>query len=289
MTKVVYPPFFFFNLRKIVSLYMDFTNMDVDDKLKKYEEYNSEIDLAKPLPVDYLNYSPLTQTAKPEIQNTALYTPAPLVTKYIPQTEVEFVKSDRVQGLVNAKIDYKPEGKVDVKKVDVKKYDTISNVIDKMPDLKKITKSQKEILDSIDNTGYDSDVKDYLKLLAYKESRFDPNVINKYNYKGLYQFGNKALEWTKTKVKDYISDINVQHAAAVELRRLNTIGLDKYIGKTFGGITMTKNNMAAAAHLGGRGNLMKFINSNGKNDFKDGKEGDKYRTPISHYLKVFSK
>lgn len=265
---------------------MDLTQLSADEKLEKYLKFNSN-QVQQNTAQEYINYTPLKSVGKQDIDTNIPQVKPLVMNKPARQSERDFILNDSTMGLVNAKVTYDKKGDATVKQVDMRQFDSVKPIIDKLPDLKKITGSQKQVLDSIDKTKYDTETKNYLKLLAYRESTYNPNITNKYGYTGLYQFGDEALDWVGIKKSDYKSDMNKQHEAAVKLRDLNLKGLEQYIGKTIGGIKMTKNNMAAASHLGGQGNLLKFIKSNGKDVFKDGKAGDKNRTPITAYLKHF--
>ena len=58
--------------------------------------------------------------------------------------------------------------------------------------------------------------------------------------------------------------------------------LDKYIGKSINGVTVTREGMFAVAHLGGRGALKQYLTSNGK---KNG--SDQNGTSWADYMKRF--
>lgn len=270
---------------------MDITELSAEDKFNIFNDRYSNINLEDiPNHVNYLDYAPITNKAvipQSRVNDVhSMFKPLVMETKPRVQTEQEFIDNDKTNGLVNAKVDYDGD-KVKWQQVNFNRPNT--SIISKFTDFKNgLSDKHKAILDSIDHTNYDDETKDYLKLLAYKESRLRPDVTNKYGYTGLYQFGKSALKAVGISKDDYSNSVSKQHEAAAKLRALNLSKLEKYVGKTYGGITMTRNNLAAAAHLGGEGNLIKFIKSDGKIDFKDGRVGDKHRTPISHYLKFFS-
>jgi hypothetical protein len=56
-----------------------------------------------------------------------------------------------------------------------------------------------------------------------------------------------------------------------------------YVGKVIGGVKVTESGLVAAAHLGGAGNVMKFLCSDGENVFADANN-----VPITKYMKQFS-
>lgn len=154
----------------------------------------------------------------------------------------------------------------------------------KQKDIKPIKQKsypKNHITAEIDNMGIDNQQKEYLKLLGKLESGYNSQIENKQGYAGLYQFGADALSAVGLTKNQYINDSMLQHGAALKLANINTRGLEKYYGKTFNGILLNKYNLAAAAHLGGRGNLNKLLS--GKiTDFKDANG-----TSIISRLKLF--
>ncbi len=79
----------------------------------------------------------------------------------------------------------------------------------------------------------------------------------------------------------------MQEKAFIALCKVNKFILRKDIkrsvGKTINGIKITESGILAAAHLGGAGNVKKFLRSNGSQCFSDA-----YGTSLSSYLKKFS-
>ncbi len=61
-------------------------------------------------------------------------------------------------------------------------------------------------------------------------------------------------------------------------------GLDKYIGKSIKGVTVTYSGLVAVAHLGGKGGLKKFLKTGGQYDPHDGSDTRK-GTHLSDYLR----
>ncbi len=260
---------------------MDLDELTPEQKLQKYSSFNPEAISSNSF-VDYVSNNsdnadnesdkpkdPISPyiSSKLKEKNHVLY--APTSNQFdLGNTKFSLDKNK------NLKMEEVDKGQLDIKGVEPYR--------DKMPNLKTIAPKQKEVIDSIDNTKFDPEMKKYLKLLAYRESDYDPTAKNQFGYVGLYQFGKEALDWTGIKKSDYLSNINTQHEAAAKLGELNFKGLEDYVGRTIDGIRMTKSGLMAAAHLGGRGNLLKFIKSDGKDIFKDGNG-----LPITSYLKYF--
>jgi hypothetical protein len=135
---------------------------------------------------------------------------------------------------------------------------------------------------------------EFLFHLSLRESSHDWKVINKYGYMGLFQIGRPALKdlgiYHITPYKfannPEIFPIDLQKKVVKRLLKRNQEILKyhwKYVGCNIGGVDITKSGILAAAHLAGAGNVIKFLESNGKQDFADG-----YGTKITDYLKEFS-
>jgi len=142
----------------------------------------------------------------------------------------------------------------------------------------------------------------FFKALGGRESSGNYGAKNKYGYLGKYQFGKTALQdlgyrdkngnWTgKNGVNseaDFLKAPEVQENAMKEFtqlqwKRLKGLGADKYIGQTVGGIKITKSGLVAAAHLGGPGNVVKFLKTGGQNVFRDGNG-----VPVTQYMAKFA-
>ena len=162
-----------------------------------------------------------------------------------------------------------------------KQSEGVKSPDDKISKLSTISIKPNQITADIDKLNVDNDAKNYLKRLAKIESGFNPKAINQFGYKGLYQFGDSAFKTLGVNPNDYMNNVQVQHKAALDLANRNVSGLDKYYGQTINGIKLNKYNLAAAAHLAGRGNLLKVL-SGRIPDFKDGNG-----TSIFTYLKKF--
>ena len=57
----------------------------------------------------------------------------------------------------------------------------------------------------------------------------------------------------------------------------------EYLHSTIKDIYITKSGLLAASHLGGPGNVKKFLETKGEDDFADA-----YKTKISEYLEKFN-
>jgi len=128
----------------------------------------------------------------------------------------------------------------------------------------------------------------FKEAIGFKESRGNYSVINKYGYLGKYQFGKSALKAIGVQdYCDFIENTHLQEKAFSALASRNKGRLAYYIntyeGKYIGGIKITESGILAAAHLGGAGNVKKYLKSGGSHVFKDA-----FGTSIKYYLKKFS-
>jgi hypothetical protein len=156
---------------------------------------------------------------------------------------------------------------------------------------------------------------DYLDSLGRRESSNNYSNVNPWGYLGRYQFGEaalgscqlfrgdhlgtKKLDWVGTWL-DEASDFNVSSKddflashpiQEFAIRRFNELqwasiihlGLTKYIGKSIGGILITRSGMLGGAHLVGPGKLKRFLVSNGNDVPVDGNG-----TEITEYISLFS-
>lgn len=256
-------------------------DLSPESKLQKYNELNGSKNAG------YIEYIPQkTQDIEEEdsvIDFSSYVTnglfkrqPAPLQTRSKqPQTDkVEELWVDPEDAINYDSVEFKNAEETEIKRAE--------NVNMNSWTLPNLGKSAKQIVASIDNSKYDVDMKRYLKQLASYESDFDPTVVNRYGYAGLYQFGNSTLAGVGIKKRDYMGSVELQHEAAVRLANSNYKALKKYEGRVVNGIKATKFGIMAAAHLGGSGNVENLFESNGKIDFKDGN-----KVPITRYLKNF--
>lgn len=124
--------------------------------------------------------------------------------------------------------------------------------------------------------------------LAFKESQGRYNVVNRYGYMGKYQFGKSTLRVMGIKdTEAYLHNPKLQEKSFEALLSINKYILrneiKKYENQNIGGVKITESGVLAAAHLGGAGSVLKYLNSNGANEFRDGNG-----TSVKKYLKMFA-
>ncbi len=128
----------------------------------------------------------------------------------------------------------------------------------------------------------------FKEAIGFKESRGNYSTVNKFGYLGKYQFGKSALKAIGIyDYSDFVKDSYLQEKAFCTLASRNKGRLEYYIknysGKYVGGVKITESGILAAAHLGGVGNVKKYLRSGGANVFRDA-----FGTSIRYYLKKFS-
>lgn len=128
----------------------------------------------------------------------------------------------------------------------------------------------------------------FRQALGFKESRNRYHVTNKYGYLGKYQFGKSTLRRLKVRnIENFLKDPEQQEQAFEALCSLNKYILRKDIKRSVGtkinGILITESGILAAAHLGGAGNVKKYLRSGGSNDVSDA-----FGTSIQNYMILFS-
>ncbi len=128
----------------------------------------------------------------------------------------------------------------------------------------------------------------FKEALGFKESRGDYHIVNDYGYMGKYQFSRATLQMLGFRnTENFLFDTRQQEAAFLAYTSLNKWVLrrdiERYAGKTIGGVKVTESGILAAAHLAGAGNVKKFLRSGGENGFSDANG-----TSIRYYLKKFS-
>ncbi len=129
---------------------------------------------------------------------------------------------------------------------------------------------------------------DFCKDLGFQESSNNYKAVNRLGYLGKYQFGSSTLRWVGVKNKtEFLNNPLLQERALKALISKNKYLLRNYIkvynGKFIGGVRISESSLIAAAHLGGAGNVKKFLDSNGRIIFKDANN-----TAITKYMKKFS-
>ncbi len=128
----------------------------------------------------------------------------------------------------------------------------------------------------------------FREAVGFKESRSRYHIKNKFGYIGKYQFGKSTLRRLKIYNTDnFLRNSEQQEKAFKALCALNKHILRKDIkrsvGKKINGIEITESGILAAAHLGGAGNVKKFLRSGGINN-----SSDAFGTSIQNYMKKFS-
>lgn len=133
----------------------------------------------------------------------------------------------------------------------------------------------------IDQTDY------FLNAIAYSESSNRYKVTNRFGYMGKYQFHKQTLKDLGYNVsrKEFLNSPELQEQAMMDLLSSNKKALGSRIqrweGRKVKGVRITESGILAAAHLGGVGNLINFMEND--EDFKDGNG-----TSIVKYLTKFS-
>jgi hypothetical protein len=132
----------------------------------------------------------------------------------------------------------------------------------------------------------------FLDALAQRESSGRADVINSYGAMGKYQFTKSTLKSLgyDVSVRKFANNpgefsLKMQEEAVRKLIKSNSKVLEdvinKYSGRVYKGILISKSGIIAAAHLAGAFNVKKF--------FKYGYDPhDAYGTNLTDYLKRFS-
>ncbi|MCG2430794.1 hypothetical protein [Aequorivita xiaoshiensis] len=123
--------------------------------------------------------------------------------------------------------------------------------------------------------------------LGFSESSGNYKAVNRLGYMGKYQFGRSTLNWVGIyNTTQFLNSPLLQERAFKALISKNKWVLrdyiDQYVGQTISGIKISESGLVAAAHLGGAGNVKKFLDSKGEIVFRDAN-----RVPITKYMKRF--
>lgn len=123
--------------------------------------------------------------------------------------------------------------------------------------------------------------------LGFSESSGNYRAVNRLGYLGKYQFGRSTLRWLGIyNTSHFLNSPLLQEEAFKALISKNKWVLrdyiDKFSGQTINGVKITESGLLAAAHLGGAGNVKKFLDSNGKIVFEDANH-----IQITNYMKRF--
>ena len=105
---------------------------------------------------------------------------------------------------------------------------------------------------------------------------------------GKYQFGRGTLKLIGVyNTRSFIKDPNIQEKAfEANLSRNKWVlrrDIKRFVGRTIGGVEVTESGILAAAHLGGPGNVKKYLRSYGANVFSDA-----YGSSVRYYMKKFA-
>jgi hypothetical protein len=153
---------------------------------------------------------------------------------------------------------------------------------------------------------------DWMSALGHNESGNNYSFVSSLGYLGRFQFGEEALKaigfyggdntssidfigsWTATAAaygvfdkSAFLASPAAQDAAAnawfskIE-SDVKALGLDRYEGRTVGGVEVTTSGLLAGAHLVGVWALKSYLESGGAIDTVDG-----YGTPVSAYVSKF--
>jgi len=176
----------------------------------------------------------------------------------------------------------------------------------KLSDVNIIDKTSKEIVDDKIKDMSINQNYEFLNALAERESsnnwkaskggfiKTKSGKLNKVDYVGKYQFGYYAFkDIGKEPIyhEDFKKNPNIyteseQDKDMIKLLKKNKHYLRKYlylIGKEIKGIKITESGLLAASHLVGNEKVKKFLETDGKIDYKDGNG-----VPCSSYLKKFA-
>jgi hypothetical protein len=128
----------------------------------------------------------------------------------------------------------------------------------------------------------------FKEAVGFKESQGKYHVVNTLGYMGKYQFGKGTLKLIGVyNTWDFMSDPSIQEKAfEANLSRNKWVlrrDIKRFVGKTIAGVKVTESGILAAAHLGGPGNVKKFLRSHGSNTFSDA-----YGSSVRYYMKKFS-
>ncbi len=123
--------------------------------------------------------------------------------------------------------------------------------------------------------------------LGFSESSGNYRAVNRLGYLGKYQFGRSTLNWVGIyNTSRFLNSPLLQEKAFEALISKNKWVLRDYIdrfnGHSINGVKITESGLLAAAHLGGAGNVIKFLDSNGEVVFEDANH-----IPITKYMKRF--
>lgn len=128
----------------------------------------------------------------------------------------------------------------------------------------------------------------FTQAVGFKESRNRYHIVNKFGYLGKYQFGKSTLRRLKiSNIEGFLRNPEQQEKAFKALCSLNKHilrnDIKRSVGKEINGVVITESGILAAAHLGGAGNVKKYLRSGGATNTSDA-----FGTSIQNYMSKFS-
>lgn len=157
------------------------------------------------------------------------------------------------------------------------------------------TQPNKKLVYTVSQNKYDTLYPPFLgksftgfkQAIAFKESRGQIDIINKFGYLGKFQFGKTTLKALGiTNIEYFLQNEELQDKAFESLLARNKSILQKqitqYAGKTINNVVITESGLLAAAHLGGPGSVKRYLKTNGRYRAKDS-----FGTSIKSYIKKF--
>nr|WP_315123999.1 peptidoglycan-binding protein LysM [uncultured Capnocytophaga sp.] len=128
----------------------------------------------------------------------------------------------------------------------------------------------------------------FKEALAYRESRSNYFIVNRFGYMGKYQFGKRALRFLGvTDFQQFLNSPAQQERVFVMSLQYSKwflhAEIKQFAGKTINGIAITESGILAAAHLAGTHSVKKFFKNRGNYSFTDGNG-----TTLQNYLKHFA-
>jgi len=128
----------------------------------------------------------------------------------------------------------------------------------------------------------------FKEAVGFKESQGRYSVVNTFGYMGKYQFGRGTLKLIGVyNTRTFMNDPNIQEKAfEANLSRNKWVlrrDIKRFTGRVIGGVKVTESGILAAAHLGGPGNVKKFLRSYGATVFSDA-----YGSSVRYYMKKFA-
>jgi len=128
----------------------------------------------------------------------------------------------------------------------------------------------------------------FKEAVGFKESQGRYSVVNTFGYMGKYQFGRGTLKLIGVyNTGTFMKDPNIQEKAfEANLSRNKWVlrrDIKRFTGRVIGGVKVTESGILAAAHLGGPGNVKKFLRSYGVTVFSDA-----YGSSVRYYMKKFA-